>query len=78
MSGHSSIVEMFLVLDDLMVPVAQLGDRFLLLDQPFEHPPTDGEMILRIDALQHEWRVRLPQGISPDSPRVDAVRISGA
>jgi len=43
MSGHSSIVEMFLVLDDLMVPVVQLGDRFLLLDQPFEHPPADGE-----------------------------------
>ena len=70
------MVKMWLVLRDLVVPVAQLGPRFLILDQPFEHPPADGEMILRIDSIQHQWRVRLPDGISPDSIRVNILRVS--
>lgn len=76
MAGHSSIVTMWLVLEDLLVPVDQLGSRFLILDQPFEHPPADGEMILRIDSIQHQWRLRLPDGISPNSNRVNILRVS--
>jgi hypothetical protein len=74
------IVKMWLILDDLpaIIPVAKLRKDGLVLEEPYEHPPGDGEMILRIEpALEHRWRVRLPDGISPDSLQVKAVRITG-
>ena len=34
-------------------------------------------MILRMDVIEYHWRVRLPDGISPDSLRVKALRTTG-
>jgi hypothetical protein len=52
------------------IPVAQMGPDFLLLDEPFDHPPADASVVLRVDESERQWNVRLPDGISSGSKRV--------
>jgi hypothetical protein len=61
---------MSLLVDGNSLPVAQLGPDFLLLDTVADHPPCDAVVKLRVDDIERQWRVRLPEGISPVSDRV--------
>ena len=74
--GHSSRVEMRLVLLGAALRVAQLGPDYLLLEQPIDHPPTEAEFLFSVDAAQRQWRVSLPEGISKCSKRVAMQPIS--
>jgi hypothetical protein len=71
--AHSADVKIHLVLDGLLLPVAQLGPGFLLLDTPADHTPGEGSIVLRVDQSERTWSVWLPNGISSKSKRVTVV-----
>ncbi|MEO6435138.1 MAG: hypothetical protein ABIP55_05185 [Tepidisphaeraceae bacterium] len=52
------------------LPIRQMGDDFLLVDRPVCHPPMTATVVLRVDDSEKRWQVRLPQGNSRDSERV--------
>jgi hypothetical protein len=41
-----------------------MGPDFVVLKQPFEHPPAAAELFLRIDDSESTWVVYLAEGIS--------------
>lgn len=51
-----------------VLKIAQLGPRFLMLDQPIEHPPADAEILMSVDGKEERWCVHLPDGISTTAP----------
>lgn len=61
---HSADVRMQLYVSGHGLPIAQLGLDFLILQQPFDYPPTNAEILLSIDGHEERWPVRLPDGIS--------------
>jgi hypothetical protein len=69
--AHSADVTIGLLIDGDWLPVGQLGPDFLLLDVVADHPPCDAVVKLRVDNVERQWSVRLPQGISPASDRVE-------
>ena len=52
-----------------VVPIAQMGLDFLIVKQPFDHPPADAEIYMRIDDSESSWRVHLVEGISTQRRR---------
>jgi hypothetical protein len=68
--SHSADVAIHLSINGKVMPVAQLGPDFLLLDAVADHPPCDAVIKLRVDDVEQQWKVRLPEGISPLSDRV--------
>lgn len=50
--------------------VAQMGPDFLLMDNSIALPPSDANLFLQVDESRSEWKVYLPDGISPKSRRV--------
>lgn len=71
--GHSADVRIDLILNGHSIPVAQLGPGFLLLDTPADHPAGEASIILRVDQSEERWNVRLPDGISASTKRVNIV-----
>jgi hypothetical protein len=71
--GHSAEVRISLILNGVSIPVAQLGPGFLFLYQPTDQPPGTASIILRVDQSEETWTVRLPNGISAGSKRVNIV-----
>lgn len=69
-SGHSAHVEIGLRVNGILLPVAQMGPDFLLMDNPIELPPGEASLFLQVDESKREWNVYLPEGISPKSKRV--------
>jgi hypothetical protein len=68
--GHSTRVKMLLLVNGSRVAVVQMGSDFLLLEKPFDHPPTDASVVLQVDQNERRWNVHLPHGISAGSKRV--------
>ena len=68
--GHSAQVKMRLLVNGGSIPVVQMGQDFLLVDAPFDHPSGDASLVLQVDQSERRWNVRLPNGISADSKRV--------
>ena len=69
-SGHSADVSIGLLIDGNWLRVAQLGPDFLILRDGAEHSPCDAVIKLRVDDVERQSIVRLPEGISPGSDRV--------
>ena len=61
---------MHLVLNGLRLPIAQLGPDFLILEKTAQHPPADAEILLRVDAAERRWPVKLPEGLVAGVPTV--------
>jgi hypothetical protein len=64
---------MFLRVGDRCLDVAQAAVDTCLLRDPIDHPPCEAELVLLVDGHAHSWRVRLPQGITRTSRRVQIV-----
>jgi hypothetical protein len=69
--GHSAQVKMRLLVNGCSISVAQMGPDFLLLEAPVKHPPGEATMVLQVDQSERRWNVRLPNGISAESKRVE-------
>jgi hypothetical protein len=61
--GHSAQVRMELFLDGQVLPIAQFGPDFLILEKPADHSPTNGEILMSIDGHERRWTVYLPDGL---------------
>ena len=59
-----------LLVNGYCLPVAQLGPDFLLLNTPINHAPTSAIVIMQVDQNERRWNIRLPEGISAESQRV--------
>jgi len=78
--SHSADVTMSLLVNGDLLPVAQLGPDFLLLGVvavPAVVGPCDAVVKLRVDNVERQWSVKLPQGISPASRRVRLALFGG-
>jgi hypothetical protein len=62
--NHSAVVHMELRLDGQVVPIAQMGPDYIVVEQPFDHSPAEADVLLRIDESESVWRVWLVEGIS--------------
>jgi hypothetical protein len=65
-SSRSADVTIELRFNGTIIPVAQLGPDFLILDDPVEHPSGEAEIVLRVDENEQRWPVFLPDGLSRD------------
>ena len=74
--AHSAQVKMELRLDGRVLPIAQLGSDFLMLKQPFDHPPAEADIFLLIDDSESLWRVNLVEGIRADQRKTQTVAVS--
>jgi hypothetical protein len=74
--GHSAIVHTHLYVNGSILPVSQLGPNFLILKNPFDHPPTDAEISMSIDGREDRWRIRLPDGIQTGKLRTPISKCS--
>ena len=61
---------MRLLVNGLSLPVLQMGEDFLLVDQPLNHPPVTASLVLRVDESERCWTIHLPAGLSAQSNRV--------
>jgi hypothetical protein len=61
---------MRLFVNGSVLPVAQMGPDFLIVESPIDHPPTDATIELRVDTNERRWKVRLPNGLSKSSRTV--------
>lgn len=48
-----------------------MGSDFLILKEPSASPPTAASVTLEVDGVSEEIPLCLPQGLSPDSRRVE-------
>ncbi len=55
---------MQLCVDGRNYRIGQLGPDFLILDDPADIPPADGEITMSIDGQIRRWLVQLPEGMS--------------
>jgi hypothetical protein len=62
-SGHSADVRIHLHVNGCVLPVSQLGPRFVVLRDPIDHPACDAEIALSIDGHESRWAVHLPEGV---------------
>ncbi|HEY2343529.1 MAG TPA: hypothetical protein VGH90_10885 [Chthoniobacteraceae bacterium] len=69
-SGHSADVDMELRVNGAVLSIGQMGPDFLLMDSLVDHPPCDATIVLRVDGVERQWRVRLPEGLSAEVERV--------
>jgi hypothetical protein len=76
--AYSADVSIRLWVDGTLLPVAQLGPDFLLLDAGIDHPPGSASIVMRVDDRERRWRVRLPEGISAGSERVIIALLPGS
>jgi hypothetical protein len=75
--GQSADVRIHLLVNGCVLPVAQLGPKFLLLRTPVDHPPCEGEMVMSIDREERRRGVFLPDGNQVGSRKTVIVSRAG-
>ena len=63
-NGYSADVQMTLCINGQSFRIGQLGPDFLILDDPADLPPSQGEIAVSIDGHIKRWQVHLPDGVS--------------
>lgn len=69
-SSYSAEVDMFLEFDGDKLPLGQLGPSHCIVERTRSLPPGEAEIVLQIDGRESRLPVFLPDGISPNQPRV--------
>ncbi|HUY35655.1 MAG TPA: hypothetical protein VMV69_23125 [Pirellulales bacterium] len=69
-NGYSSNVRLELRLNGNTLQVAQVAPDWCILMDTIDHPPCDAELVMYIDDHRRTWQVKLPDGISKTSKRV--------
>jgi hypothetical protein len=76
-TGHSADVRMQLTVDGHILPSAQLGPNFLILNSPIDHPSAEAEISLCIDGYERRWTVWLADGIKAEQLETRISRCPG-
>jgi hypothetical protein len=66
---HSADIRMQLAVNGHTFVIGHLGPEFVILRNPIDHPPAQGEITMSVDGRVRRWRVQLPEGISAHKPR---------
>jgi hypothetical protein len=61
-NGYSADVKLHLVVGDRTLELAQIGPNDVVLRTPTDLPPSDAEVVMKIDGQERRWSVRLPEG----------------
>jgi hypothetical protein len=61
---------MQLLLNGSAIRIEQMGRDFIMVNEPFDHAPTDASLVLQVDENERTWKIRLPHGISASSRRI--------
>lgn len=64
--AYSADVRMQLSVNGHIFVIGQLGPDFVILDNPIDHPPAEGEITFSIDGRERRWPVQLPAGIKAE------------
>ena len=56
--------------------IGHLGPTFLILDDPADYPPSEGEITVSIDGRVKRWHVQLPDGVAASKPRTRIASIA--
>lgn len=72
--GHSAKVQIRLFVNGQVLPVAQLGPDFLVLQEPTNHPPAEAEIAMSVDGRESRWPVRLVDGIAIEQRKTRIAR----
>jgi hypothetical protein len=75
-SGHSSIVNMLLIVGSQSLVVSQMGRDSVYLESPIDCPPGQATLFMQVDQSERRWDVYLPKGISAADQRVEIAPIS--
>jgi hypothetical protein len=70
--GYSSEVELRLVVDGRIIPLAKMDQSFVVLREAISLPECEGEIVMSVDGRLHTWPVKLPHGAVPFDPVVEA------
>jgi hypothetical protein len=62
--AFSADVRMHLSVNGHVFVIGQLGPDFLILREPADLPPADGEITFSIDGRVRRWPVYLPDGVA--------------
>ena len=68
--SHSADVSIELALAKESHRVAATGPDYVVLSEPVDLEPCDGELIMTVDGRVHRWRLRLPMGAVNSDPFV--------
>ncbi|MGH7941203.1 MAG: hypothetical protein ACREFR_09050 [Limisphaerales bacterium] len=68
--GHSSRVQMRLLVNGSTIGITQMGPDFLFIESPGDHPPARAIIELHVDNVLRTWEVNLPQGMKAGNERV--------
>ena len=63
--GHSSSVQLTLVVDGTRHELSQIGPGYVVLRQGCELPKADAEIIVSVDGNVRRWPVHLSNGAVP-------------
>jgi hypothetical protein len=61
---------MRLMVNGTSIRITHMGPDFVFVESPTNQPPCEASILLRVDAGESRWKVRLPDGISEGSKRV--------
>ena len=66
--GYSADVRMNLSVNGRTFTIGQLGPDFIILDDPADYPPSEGQIAVSIDGRERRWSVQLPDGVTAGKP----------
>ena len=66
---------MELIVNGSSISVTHMGPDFLLIEPSDDHPPGEATLVLQVDDSERRWNVRLPNGISAASKRIEIALI---
>jgi hypothetical protein len=70
LTGYSANIELRLEVADRFVPLAQVGDTFVITREPADLPPGEATVVFSVDGVEHRRAVFLPDGMRPGNDRV--------
>jgi hypothetical protein len=66
---------MRLLVNGSLLPIAQMGPDFLLMDKTIDHPACEATILFSVDDSERSWAVRLTAGMTEGQERVAIARI---
>ena len=69
--AHSAQVKMRLIVKGDSIRITHMASDYVLVEAAGDYPPGEAEIFMKVDESESQWKVRLPEGISKSSKRVN-------
>jgi hypothetical protein len=77
-TGYSAQVRLQMVVGNRTLELGQIGPEGVVVREPVELPPGQGEVVMHVDDFERRWQVYLPDGISSKSREVRTIALPAA